>query len=274
MEIVLPVVRTVFHTYGNCVTSSSYGISYTWKWLYYRKFVRYFVHMEMIVLPVVPAVFLFDVHFSLILSHLQHVCVYVYVLAVVDCLKKYYFYYYRNRPTVFEMSNCVQPYYLTNVRKSREPAWNFVWQLLAHGRGKGFISLQWPPDQRWGPIPSRCSGRSVKPTAHLHLVPSLWMSGAVRHFPHISDWVNRDNSTFYLTCSVHYTNRYGNPNLYVLVSHLLCGLWMLKCVFLWCMLFVQVLYDIHRHAVMYYIIRNMCTTRQVAAYIYIAVACV
>jgi hypothetical protein len=42
--------------------------------------------------------------------------------------------------------------------------------------------------------------------------------------------------------------------------------------FVYCMLFVQLLYRIYRHVMMNYIVENMCTSRQAEAYIYIAVA--
>jgi hypothetical protein len=58
----------------------------------------------------------------------------------------------------------------------------------------GFFSLPLRPDRLWGPtqtlihwvrgfFPWAWSGRGVKLTIHLHLVPRLWMSGAIRQHP-------------------------------------------------------------------------------------------
>jgi hypothetical protein len=77
-------------------------------------------------------------------------------------------------------------------------------------------------------------GRVMKLISHLYVVPR-WMCGAVPSFFHVVSWHSRGKC-------------------YVLLN-LFCELWLLKCVFLWCILFVQMLYDIHRHThcdILYY----------------------
>jgi hypothetical protein len=91
-------------------------------------------------------------------------------------------------------------------------------------------------------------GRVMKLISHLYVVPRWRMCGAVPSFFHVVSWHSRGKRDVLL--------------------NLFCELWLLECVFLWCILFVQMLYDIHRHT-LWYIMKCMCTTRQLAA-----VACV
>lgn len=99
-------------------------------------------------------------------------------------------------------------------------------------QGQQMYILTLAPRPVWDPtsphlICTGYGGRVMKLTFHLYLVPSLRICGAVPPFFHVVSWHSRGQRCVLL--------------------NLFCGLWLLECVFLWCILFVQMLYDIHRH---------------------------
>jgi len=174
----------------------------------------------------------------------------------------YYYYYYFHRLAAFEMLKFKKPHYLAYITKSSD-SWLKFYRAVFSPRPKFVLLLFWTrsrgsavsvvtglrvefdyrqgqqmyvltlaPRPVWDPTSLQllCTGyggRVMNLTSHLYLVPSWRMSGAVPPFFHVVSWHSRGQ-------------RYVWLNLF-------CGLRLLECVFLWCILFVRMLYNIHRH---------------------------